>query len=95
MSEMCPTTGVCANHSGHEEKIKATNRQQSITNWMLGILIGTILTVGGSLYVQLQAVAVAMASVTTRLTAFEERIQRLDTVDQRIIERLDRVEGRR
>jgi len=88
-------SGVCASHSGQDEKIKAANRQQSITNWMLGILIGVILTVGGSLYIQLQAVALSMAQVTTRLTAFEERIARMDMVDQRFSDRLDRIEGRR
>lgn len=86
---------VCSNHSGQDEKIKAASRQVGITNWMLGILITVILGVGGALYTQLQTVVIAMAQVTTRLTAFEERIQRMDLADQRLSDRLDRIEGRK
>ena len=90
----CRADGICQEHSGQSEKIKAANRQQSITNWMLGILITVILLVGGSLYAQLQALVVSMSQVTTRLTAYEERFQRLEVTDQRIFDRLDKLESR-
>ena len=95
MSDQVCRGDVCSNHSGQDEKIKAASKQVSITNWMLGTLITVIIGVGGALYTQLQSVAIAMAQVTTRLTAFEERIQRMDMVDQRLNDRMDRVEGRR
>jgi hypothetical protein len=63
--------------------------------WLLGILIGTIFTVGGALYSQISALNASVSTFTTRLTVFEDRIQRLDSIDQKIIERLDRIEGRR
>ena len=93
MSE-CKGEGLCVEHTGQSEKIKSTNRQQATTNWMLGILISVILLVGGSLYTQMQALTVALTQVTAKLSAYDERFQRLEATDQRIFDRLDKLEGR-
>ncbi len=93
MSE-CKGEGLCAEHTGQTEKIKSTNRQQATTNWMIGILISVILLVGGSIYNQLQALVVGLSQVTTRLMTYEDRFQRLEATDQRIVDRLDKLESR-
>ncbi len=92
MGEKCETE-VCAAHSGQNEKIRSAFAKVNLLVWMMGGLIFATITVGGVLYASVQSVQITMAGYSSQLNNINERLRMLDAADQRLSDRLDRLEG--
>jgi hypothetical protein len=86
---------VCPSHSGQDEKIRSAFAKMNLLIWMIGILIMVIIAVGGALYSGVSAVHVAVAGYSSRITAVEESLKKLEAADQRLNDRVDRLESRK
>lgn len=82
----------CVAHSGQEERIRAIGGKMNLVLWLLGILIAIIISLGGALYNSVQAVSYAIAGYGSKFSAIEAKIQQLDGTDQRLLDRLERLE---
>lgn len=89
------TYGNCPAHTGQEERIKSAFSKVNLLIWMIGLMIVILTTVGGVLYSSIQAVQISLAGYSPRLTTIEEKLRAFEVNDQRITDRLDRMDQKK
>lgn len=90
MTDACDN---CPEHSGQEEKIRGVSGKMSLILWMLGLLIAVMMSSSAALYSSIQALNYNMANMSGRFSSIEAKLLVLEANDQRVNNRLDRMEN--
>jgi hypothetical protein len=92
MSEENINRRNCGDHTGHEERIRATDGKLILLIWLIGILIALMTTCTGALYSSVQSMNTAVAVLGQRFAAVESKMTALEAAGQRRQEKLMELE---